>query len=156
MPDGEFRYWVSDLGRLAGPRGLTTGALNLHGYRVVNVWPVGTNRRVQHYLHRLVCEAFNGPPPFDDAVCRHLDGDRLNNLAENLAWGTQAENVADAKAHGTMLRPHGFKLDVDRVRLIKAALADGGETYDQIGRRFGVTGGCIYTIKKGKAWAWVE
>lgn len=42
---------------------------------------------------RLICEAFNGPPPFDDAVCMHLDEDSRNNQPDNLALGTQKENL---------------------------------------------------------------
>lgn len=44
-------------------------------------------------VHRLVCEAFNGPPPFQGAVCMHLDEDYRNNRPDNLAWGTQKENL---------------------------------------------------------------
>lgn len=42
--------------------------------------------------HRLVCEAFNGPPKEGD-VCMHLDEDSRNNRPQNLAWGTQKENL---------------------------------------------------------------
>jgi hypothetical protein len=43
-------------------------------------------------VHRLVCEAFNGPPPAE-SVCMHLDEDASNNRPENLAWGTQKQNL---------------------------------------------------------------
>lgn len=43
-------------------------------------------------VHRLVCEAFNGPPN-DGQVCMHLDEDSSNNKPENLAWGSQKENL---------------------------------------------------------------
>lgn len=42
--------------------------------------------------HRLVCEAFNGPPP-DGAVCMHMDENSRNNRPSNLKWGTQKENL---------------------------------------------------------------
>lgn len=42
---------------------------------------------------RLICEAFHGPPPFPGAVCMHLDENSRNNRADNLAWGTQRENM---------------------------------------------------------------
>lgn len=42
--------------------------------------------------HRLICEAFNGSP-FAGAVCMHLDENSRNNKPENLAWGTQKENL---------------------------------------------------------------
>jgi hypothetical protein len=34
-------------------------------------------------------------------VCRHLDGNPINNRLENLRWGTHKENKADAIKHGT-------------------------------------------------------
>ena len=46
-----------------------------------------------HKVARLVCEAFHGAPPFDGAVCMHLDENAANNRADNLAWGTQKENL---------------------------------------------------------------
>ena len=42
---------------------------------------------------RLVCEAFNGPPPVELAVCMHLDENSRNNDPANLSWGTQKENL---------------------------------------------------------------
>lgn len=44
-------------------------------------------------VHRLVCEAFHGCPPFQKAVVLHLDEDATNNSQENLKWGTQKENL---------------------------------------------------------------
>jgi hypothetical protein len=44
-------------------------------------------------VHRLVCEAFHGPPPFEKAVVIHIDENALNNRPENLRWGTQKENM---------------------------------------------------------------
>lgn len=44
-------------------------------------------------VHRLVAEAFHGPPPFDGAVVMHLDENAANNRASNLQWGTQKENL---------------------------------------------------------------
>ena len=65
----------------------------------VGQWEATQRRYVMQYrgktyrIARLVCEAFNGPPPFDEAVCMHLDEDSRNNAAGNLAWGTQRENM---------------------------------------------------------------
>ena len=42
---------------------------------------------------RLVCEAFHGPAPQDMPVCMHLDENAANNSPDNLAWGTQKENL---------------------------------------------------------------
>jgi hypothetical protein len=42
---------------------------------------------------KLVCEAFNGPRPFPDAVCMHKDENSRNNVPTNLEWGTQKQNL---------------------------------------------------------------
>lgn len=44
-------------------------------------------------VSRLVCEAFHGEAPFPGAVVMHLDDDEANNRADNVAWGSQKENL---------------------------------------------------------------
>jgi hypothetical protein len=44
-------------------------------------------------IHRIICEAFHGPRPFEKAVVIHIDEDAHNNAAANLKWGTQKENL---------------------------------------------------------------
>ena len=41
---------------------------------------------------RLICEAFHGLPK-DEQVCMHLDENSRNNKPENLAWGSQKQNL---------------------------------------------------------------
>lgn len=54
-------------------------------------------------VHRLICEAFHGAPQ-SGLVCMHLDEDSRNNRPENLAWGTQKENL---NAPGFIAYCHG-------------------------------------------------
>ena len=53
-------------------------------------------RGKNYKIHRLVCEAFHGPPPFSKAVVIHIDENGLNNKPDNLKWGTQKENMNSA------------------------------------------------------------
>lgn len=48
-------------------------------------------KRLQTYLHRVVCEAFNGPA--NNREVNHIDGNKENNCAANLEWVSRAENV---------------------------------------------------------------
>ncbi|WP_298962445.1 HNH endonuclease [uncultured Methylobacterium sp.] len=50
-------------------------------------------KRKTYKVHILVCEAFNGPKPFPDAVVMHDDEDGSHNVPNNLIWGTQKENM---------------------------------------------------------------
>lgn len=63
------------------------------------VWSPTDNRYILQFrgrtykIARLVCEAFHGPATDDRPVCMHLDENSRNNRPENLAWGTQKENL---------------------------------------------------------------
>lgn len=69
-------------------------------------------KRKTYRVHRLVCEAFHGPPPFPGAVVMHMDENSMNNRAENLEWGSQKENlnasgfIAYCKARTGENNPH--------------------------------------------------
>ena len=52
-----------------------------------------THKGKTYRVHRLVCEAFNGPPPFEGAVAMHVNENSRNNNAPKLAWRTKRENL---------------------------------------------------------------
>ena len=45
-----------------------------------------------HWVHRLVCEAFHGPPPDPKSMACHKNDIGTDNRAENLEWGSQSYN----------------------------------------------------------------
>ncbi|MBT2365235.1 HNH endonuclease [Streptomyces sp. ISL-10] len=94
-------YVISADGRIQGRRGKWLSATpgNKRGHLQVTL-SLGT-RKVQAAVHRLVALAFLGDPPTSKHEVRHLNGDPTDNRAENLAWGTRAENAADSVRHGT-------------------------------------------------------
>ncbi|MFI8351335.1 NUMOD4 motif-containing HNH endonuclease [Streptomyces sp. NPDC085596] len=98
----EGRYEVSNLGRVRSllrstPRLLKPTA-NTNGYLVVYVYGSGERRR-NRSVHQLVAEAFIGPHPPETDV-RHLDGNKLDCRAVNLAYGTRSQNMLDLVEHG--------------------------------------------------------
>ena len=68
-------------------------------YLSVKLARAGVTKTV--YVHELVLLAFVGPRPIieDRSEIRHLDGDKFNNQASNLVYGTVKENAADRKLH---------------------------------------------------------
>lgn len=61
-----------------------------NGYLSVTLYKDG-----QHYalkIHRLVCQAFHGRPLGERNEVNHIDGDKANNVADNLEWCTHSEN----------------------------------------------------------------
>lgn len=102
VPGFEELYEVSDLGRVRSlcPRrgdGIMRGYVDRYGYRTVLLTRERTAKRYK--VHRLVCHAFNGPPP-EGLFCGHNNGDPSDNRATNLRWLTRSENSKDMVRHG--------------------------------------------------------
>lgn len=55
-----------------------------------------TDKKVKTmYAHVLVLIHFGRLKPTPKHICRHLDGDKLHNYIDNLAWGTYWDNFMD-------------------------------------------------------------
>jgi hypothetical protein len=96
----EGRYEVSDHGRVWSLRHriYLKPTLTKFGYLRVELFRDGTGTK--RLVHCLVAEAFIGAFPPGQEV-RHLDGDKGNCAAVNLAHGTPSENCLDMVRHGT-------------------------------------------------------
>lgn len=92
-------YWVSSEGRVRRRGRLMKPRIGHGGYAVVDLVRGGTTSR--RSVHRLVAQAFI-PNPDRRPLVRHADGDPSDNRASSLVWGTHADNLADARRHGTM------------------------------------------------------
>ncbi len=135
-------YEVSSYGRVKSmireEERILTQAVD-DGFYSVMLWsPDGPKRRG---VARLVCEAFNGPPPKKRSEVRHIDGKRWNNYASNLAWA-----------------PHSAvsvcRLTEDQVREIRRRLKK--ETGIKLAREFKVTPTTISFIKDRLTWKHVR
>lgn len=67
----------------------------------VSLWKDGKSK--DYLVARLVALTFLGDPPKDYTV-NHKDGNRLNNIVENLEWLSRGDNVRHAFATGLMRR----------------------------------------------------
>lgn len=144
-------YAVSDDGRVWSQRyaRLLAGSMSRDGYRKVQICADGKARH--RFVHGLVAEQFV------DGVggqVRHLDGDKLNNRASNLSWGTCQQNIHDKWAHGKMVvgeKHHNNKIPEADIPAIRASV----ESNTAIASRYGVSRTAIYLIKKGKNYGWL-
>lgn len=124
---------------------LLSGCISEAGYRRYIAHNDGKPRNVS--AHRLVCEAWHGPPPFARAHAAHNDGNPLNNHYTNLRWATAAENNADSVRHGT--RPRGAnhyraKLDAVEVQEIRRCALPT----KILAQKHGVSRSCIHRIRQ--------
>jgi protein gp37 len=102
------------------------------------------------FVHRLVLEAFVGPPPSPVSQGRHRDQNPTNNALANLRWGDQEANWDDSKRHGTYRRYS--KLTPDQAAEIKRCFA-AGELAAALGRAFDISDTQARNIGTGKQWA---
>jgi hypothetical protein len=101
-------------------------------------------------VHRLVCEAFHGPAPFAADAC-HLDGNKLNNRADNLQWASRLENARHKEAHGTTTvgeKNPAAKLTEGQVREIRASSL----SQRKLAAQYGLSKALIYRIQKRQIW----
>ena len=113
------RYEVSDLGNVRGAHGPIKTFL-VKGYLGFNVATAGGARKSLR-VHREVLRAHKGDAP--GLQCRHLDGNVLNCRLDNLAWGTQRDNEADKRKHGTVYQGERHHFTIQRKQREAAALA---------------------------------
>lgn len=133
------------------PLNLTPGT---HGYLVVK--PVRGGRNVQRYVHELVAEAFLGERPSGFDI-NHRDGDKHNNVLENLEYVSHAENMAHASRHGLSARGerHGAS------KLTAVAVVEIRRLYDErtplpvIAEKFGVARSTVCQIGRRQRWVHV-
>jgi hypothetical protein len=105
------------------------------------------------YVHRIICETFNGPPSEGDEA-RHRNGVRDDNCAANLVWGTHAENEADKEAHGTLLWGESVgtsKLTAATVTAMRD-MVRGGVSMQDAAKCFGVLERVAADAITGRRW----
>lgn len=131
------------------------------------VWPfarssagysnIGINGKT-FQVHRLACEAMNGPPPSDAHEAAHTCGQGRAGCVNprHLVWKTHRANEADKLEHGTHIRGERHilaKLSEVDVRVIRTR--QGVESSLSLSRKFGVSPQLIRAIWRRKAWAWL-
>lgn len=163
------RYFVDPRGAVwstVGSIPKTIGYMNCNGYLYVSLRIGG--RTVRKLVHRLVLEAFAGPP-CDGQEARHLNGLPTDNRIENLAWGTSKENTDDIRRHGRLASGprHGSfthpesvrrgamhynaKLSEQSVALARSRRSMGDRLKD-IAKDLGVSASTLSVAVSGKTW----
>lgn len=161
----EEYYEVSDMGRVRSKprrtnngRGeyIRTGKIicphhTQSGYISAQLYdPRSSRKKSKQRVHKMVLEAFVSPRP-QGFLCRHLDGNKLNNALSNLKWGTPKENAEDSRAHGTLLAGEKISFaklnDKDVIKIRSTDLAQ-----KKLADRYGVTQSTISLVLLRKTW----
>lgn len=130
--------------RLDSGKILTPMMTGQHGnkYPTVTLCNKGVFRTYK--VHRLMAETFLDPIP-DKPLVLHRDGDRANNHIKNLYYGSQRENMRDARRH----HQHKHKLTLAQVEEVRRRRA-AGEAGRSLAAEYGVSEQYICDIHRGR------
>jgi hypothetical protein len=144
-------YAVTSLGEVYSLKGieprlraLSTNAAA--GYLSVNLTKAGKQKTCK--VHKLVAEAFLGPPPFDGAHIRHIDSDPKNNAVDNLAWGSQLDNMQDRTNAGRGLKGRKVRRLTEGQKQEIREDKELGLTYAQIMDKHEVSLGTVHRLTR--------
>lgn len=153
IPGYEGRYQVSNLGRVRSVDHYVTRLvkgrvlrprIRKEGYPIVTISGKGPVD-----IHLLVASAFIGKRERGMQV-RHLNGDKLDARAENLAYGTQSDNEKDKLRYGGKQK----KLTAAQVLEIRKR-AEAGESEKTLARDYGISRVSVQNIVKRRTFAWL-
>ena len=113
------------------------------GYYVVNL-----GKNDVHYVHEIIAKAFCRG---SGEEVRHLDGNSLNNKADNLLYGSHSENVRDKVRYGSRI----CKLTGEDVLAIRECIKSGASSKD-IAKTYQITPVSVNNIKAGRTFSWLE
>lgn len=108
----------------------------------------------RYFVHRLVAQLYV-PNPQNKLQVNHIDGNKLNNNANNLEWVTNQEN----RDHAVKNRLHSYgeknhsKLKEKDVLYIKQHMDFSA---NKLAEKFNVSARAIRTIWSGRSWKWLK
>lgn len=147
-------YFFCDDGRVVSkakqkPRQIYGTTAGQQRYKAI---PVDGSKKI--YIHRAICELFNGQPK-EGEVCRHLDGNKYNNAASNLAWGSTQDNSEDMILHGNALfgeRNPMAKLNEKQVEQMRSIREKFKTPYYEIAKMYGVSTMTAFRATTKRSW----
>ena len=72
-------------------------------------------------VHRLVASEFI-PNPDNYPLVRHLDDNPSNNRVENVAWGTQVDNMRDCVQHGRLVGDTRAAIESQKIAVVAISM----------------------------------
>lgn len=115
-----------------------------NNYKRVSLSKKGETKNIS--AHRLVGITFI-PNPENKRTINHLNGIKTDNRVENLEWATYSENILHSFNTGlNMVGFHRRKLTFSDAEKIRKLYKNGNYSYNELGKKFGVTSNSIISI----------
>ena len=133
---------------------LITPTKHSHGYGVLSL--VGEDGKVSVRAHKYVAIAFCDNPEGKPCV-NHIDGDKMNNRADNLEWVTHSENTIHAYKTGLMSgksgsQSHNSKLNDGDVKNIRRLVTGAHFRRDLLAKYYGVSRSTVSDTINRRTW----
>lgn len=123
------------------------------GYAFITLYHNSQSK--QCLVHRMVAYAFIGNPPKGKNIVCHLDDNKLNNVADNLIWGDNFDNMRHMVEHRRSLagsKNPKAKLDDIKVQTIRQLYAEGSYTQTQLAEVFEVNQTVVSRVVLRQSW----
>jgi hypothetical protein len=137
------KYWVSNLARVKKVIGdmekIYAISTKTKGYTTIRL-----DNKI-YSLHRIVAKAFVEKTDDIKSEVNHIDGNKKNNIADNLEWVSHYENLKHAFDSGLV-----FRLSDDRRNEVRDLHKTGKYSYRKLASLFNVSLGTIQSILKGR------
>lgn len=159
--DDSSDYMVSTHGRVWSAKSqqiIKSKKLDNHGHVGIAMYVGGGKKKcLYRYTHRLMAEAFL-PQPEGCNVVRHLNDDPSYNFIDNLAWGTQKDNMRDCISNGNFYYTTAEdrrKGNEPRMIPVISTNMDTGEEYwfesmQEASRKLGIPQANIWKVLNGE------
>lgn len=130
--------------------------IHSNGYIYIRLQNYAEHKSKIVKITRLVADLFLPKPENYKNMCvRHLDGNRTNNKASNLAWGTFQENSDDIIIHrGKQGLAKFNESDIKKIRSLKKQ--NPSLTTIELSKQFNTDPSGISKILRYKTWKWVK
>lgn len=139
------------------------GSISRAGYVVYALKQEGRDRSSEVPAHRLVAEAFIGPPPSPEHEVAHRNGSKVGAHWRDLRWATKAENNADMAVHGTWrtgVKNGNAKISEEQALQIRreywqikrGELGLRNKVAQRLGAKYGLSQPAIHKLVSGETW----
>ncbi len=122
-------------------------------YAFVTLYHEGQHR--QCLVHRMVAYVFIGDPPKGKNLVCHIDDNKLNNVADNLVWGDNSDNMRHMVEHRRSLvgskNPRALLDDV-KVQTIRKLYGEGSYSQVELAATFGIDQTIVSRVVNRKSW----
>lgn len=127
-------------------------AIDKYGYYKINIKKDA--KTINKYVHRMVAEVFI-ENPLNLMIVNHKDGNKLNNLTDNLEWCTTQQNTKHSIESGLTnfkgSNNPNSKISSETVRSIKEKYSSGIRI-KEISSEYGLLFGHVSKIVNGRIW----